>query len=225
VKTLHEYLAEADEGEAEIEITAAFDLHAILPSIDAVLAKYGIISQAEPNGSRGLEPHPKEFPALTMAAVTKVKATVRNRPDPTNLLLDLGAELNQKQDLMKVKVGSDESCQRPSYVPSFDALLPPNDWRMAEVDGPVAGQERIRHLIDRLSMASSDAASEREKKQKAVMTHLGLQEAIQRPLRKGYYKVEIDRMGDITGTEGPFRKRPDGPLAETRRDLAEIARF
>jgi hypothetical protein len=95
-----------------------------------------------------------------------------------------------------------EPMNEPEEVPSKDAQS-------------LVGNKRIAEFIKELQAdrkARDDMSWNREVYESFYTTHLGLESAIKKPLKKGYYIVETFQEGGkhYLRAEGPFDSRPEG---------------
>jgi hypothetical protein len=222
MKSLHEYLVEADNEEVLV-VKAAVDIHTktMLAAITNALAKYSLRA-LEPAGRSMLKQNPREFPDVHAAEVYTVEATLGIMPDCANVADEIAMHTAIPAKLLCCyPKGNEPEENAPEAERELDPLLgtAPGEHGSEKGDSDaqeLVGQKRIEALMREIEEEDIKARAKKiEAIRKFVMSHLGLKEHAGQDRRKGFYICEA-RDGQIAILEGPFdRVPPDMDLVST----------
>jgi len=70
---------------------------------------------------------------------------------------------------------------------------------------------------------SEELAASLRKREKAVMTQLGMKEMLGENRSKGYYVVKLDKNGKLLEEVGPLKVKPEGLLIDSFAKLKAFA--
>jgi hypothetical protein len=204
-KTFREILAEKDE-EYTYHVKSTVDIHnpEWFERVRMSLMPYQIKSLA-PDGYTPYTANNKTFPNQPNSPTFTVKV-VTGLPVDTQRALETMAMIchihrshlymSPEDDVASEIVG------KPQEVSSADSQL-------------LVGAKRIGEFMKELQSDRKDREEKfvtREVYESFFTTHRALEHAVKKPIRNGYYMVEMLREGDHTymRAEGPFATRPDG---------------
>jgi hypothetical protein len=230
MKTLYEYMSDA-ATEYDIEVFAGFDIHNqdAKMMINKVFYKYGLCKGAEEASSKPMAPKHTELPNITMAPLFSVKVKTSILPNLGAVGQELAAEFRKSQDLFALKEKSLGliNSQFAEYERDFSTLKLDSpycvvDKELTWVKDPdtkgnqdLVGMKRINTVLAAEKKKSEELAASLRKREKAIMTHLGMKEILGENRTKGYYVVSLDKDGKLLEEHGPLKSKPEGLLIDS----------
>lgn len=230
IKTLYEYMSDVDT-EYDVEVFAGFDIHNhdAKMMINKVFYKYGLRKGAEEVSSKQMAPKHKELPNVTMAPLFSVKVSTSILPNLGAVGQELAAEFRKSQDLFALKEKSLGlvNSQFAEYERDFATLKLDTPYGVIDKEltwskdpdtkdaQNLVGMKRVDMLLAAEKKKSEELIASLRKREKAVMTHLGMKEILGESRTKGYYVVKLDNNGKLLEEVGPLKVKPEGLLIDS----------
>lgn len=201
-KTFYEILAEKD-GEHTYYLHSTADIHHpdICERIKISLLPYEI-KDFDCNGYKPLSKDNKMFPDEPFSPTYSIKVVTRY-PLTKGFLSILA--MDSRIHISHLKITGEDS---------VEPVNGPEEVKSADAQSHV-GQKRIGAFFQELKKdrkVRDDMTWKREVYESFCTTHKGLEAVVKKPLRNGYYMVEMFQEGGnkYIQAEGPFTTRPEG---------------